>query len=245
MDASQSAYSITTEQAGDPPEVGTLGAMNTGFHGCVCMLACYKTLLTLVTLPRVTLHTLSIAHLLDVEYDENISLDECLDRNQRDAATRNVVWDADDLVESVTDEDAKLKTLEPVGIRDEQGRLRTIAEVEHDEKLKDVRLKVGLVVDEKEQVVLPRGEADLAESSTVLSDNAALQKAVRRVALRVRKLVLTVVAPTARFRCPLVLESSTRHSTLARRVSPEVFPPTRAILRRGARGLRREVGGGR
>ncbi|ORY58681.1 HORMA domain-domain-containing protein [Leucosporidium creatinivorum] len=159
VDPSQADYSITTSLASEQPEVGTLGAMNTGFHG-------------------VTLHTISIAHLLETDYDENITLAECLDRNQREAATRNVVWDAEELVSSITDEDAKIKTLDPVGILDDEGKLRTVEEVQRDEALKDIRLKVGLEVDEEEQVVTSKGEADMAVKSTNLSDNEALQQAL-------------------------------------------------------------------
>lgn len=127
----------------------------------------------------VTLHTISIAHLLETEYDENITLAECLDRNQREASTRNVVWNAEDLVSSITDEDAKIKPLDPVGILDDEGKLRSVEEVQRDESLKKIRLKVGLEVDEEEQLVVSKGEADKAATSTNLSDNEALQQAVR------------------------------------------------------------------
>ena len=68
------------------------------------------------------LHTVSIAHILDVTYDENVSPDEALARNKRDAETRPVVWDAEALVQTVTDEDAKVVEAAPVGIKDLSGR---------------------------------------------------------------------------------------------------------------------------
>ncbi|GJN88507.1 hypothetical protein Rhopal_001473-T1 [Rhodotorula paludigena] len=153
-------YSLTTPSVADPPDFGTLGSMATGFHG-------------------VALHTVSIAHLLDTPFDEHITVDEALSRNRHDASSRAVVWNAESLVESATDEDAKLKVVEPVAIRDRSGLLRTVEEVSESAEadMAELRKVVGIEHGD-EAMILAKGELEETLCDSNLSDNAVLRRAI-------------------------------------------------------------------
>jgi hypothetical protein len=81
-------------------------------------------------------------------------------------------------VSDITDEDAKLKPVEPIGIRDDEGVVRTIEEVEKNEELRDLRLKIGMEEDEEEMMVFAGGRADGLGPASNISDNEALRRAV-------------------------------------------------------------------
>ncbi|BGP46103.1 hypothetical protein JCM10450v2_001943 [Rhodotorula kratochvilovae] len=153
-------YTLTTPSIGDPPDFGTLGNVATGFHG-------------------VALHSVSIAHVLDTPFDEHINLDEALARNRLDAASRPVVWNAESLAESATDDDAKLKVVEPLAVRDPHGGLHSIEEVCEgaDEEMAELRKRVGIEQSE-EAVVTARGLAEETLCDTNLSDNTVLRRAI-------------------------------------------------------------------
>ncbi|GAA5996305.1 uncharacterized protein JCM10292_007522 [Rhodotorula paludigena] len=153
-------YSLTTPSVADPPDFGTLGSMATGFHG-------------------VALHTVSIAHLLDTPFDEHITVDEALSRNRHDASSRAVVWNAESLVESATDEDAKLKVVEPVAIRDRGGLLRTVEEVSESAEadMAELRKVVGIEHGD-EAMILAKGELEETLCNSNLSDNTVLRRAI-------------------------------------------------------------------
>ncbi|BGP38010.1 hypothetical protein JCM10449v2_001937 [Rhodotorula kratochvilovae] len=153
-------YTLTTPSVGDPPDFGTLGNVATGFHG-------------------VALHSVSIAHVLDTPFDEHINLDEALARNRLDAASRPVVWNAESLAESATDDDAKLKVVEPLAVRDPHGGLHSIEEVCEgaDGEMAELRKRVGIEQSE-EAVVTARGLAEETICDTNLSDNTVLRRAI-------------------------------------------------------------------
>lgn len=123
---------------------------------------------------------MSIAHILDVAFDENVSLEEALVRNKRDAQTRPVIWDAELLAQSVTDEDLAVVTAVPVGVKDVSGRflpMQTILEAE-DEGIEKVRKRIG-VVPNPEAVFVPQGRLEETLVDSHMSDNEALRRAVR------------------------------------------------------------------
>ncbi|GAA6054568.1 hypothetical protein JCM3770_006036 [Rhodotorula araucariae] len=153
-------YTLTTPSVADPPDFGTLGSLATGFHG-------------------VALHSVSIAHVLDTPFDENIDVDDALARNRRDAASRPVVWNAESLVESATDDDAKLRVVEPVAVRDLHGGLHTIEEVYEGEDgdMSELRKRVGIEISD-EAVVTARGMAEETICDSNLSDNTVLRRAI-------------------------------------------------------------------
>uniref|UniRef100_A0A0K3CDI1 FGENESH: predicted gene_2.271 protein n=1 Tax=Rhodotorula toruloides TaxID=5286 RepID=A0A0K3CDI1_RHOTO len=156
-------YSFSTPTVADEPDFGTLGTVTTGFHG-------------------VALHSVSIAHVLDTSYDENISLDEALARNKRDAASRPVVWNAESLAERVTDQDGKLVVAEPVAVKDPSGWVIPFEPVSSAEskEMAQLRQKVGIKVNE-DALVVAKGhmEEKLVEESPVDS-NISENKALRR-----------------------------------------------------------------
>ncbi|GAA5862196.1 hypothetical protein JCM3774_004818 [Rhodotorula dairenensis] len=153
-------YSVTTPSMHDVPDFGTLGSVATGYHG-------------------VALHTVSIAHVLDVMYDENVSLDEALARNRHDAETRPVVWDAESLVQAVTDDDAKVVEVAPVGIRDLAGRFLPIETVLRDEgeEMIQVKKRAGILPN-PEAVFAPQGRMEETIVDSHMSDNEALRRAI-------------------------------------------------------------------
>ncbi|KPV75942.1 uncharacterized protein RHOBADRAFT_52950 [Rhodotorula graminis WP1] len=153
-------YILTTPSVADPPDFGTLGNVSTGFHG-------------------ISLHSVSIAHVLDTPFDDRISLDQALERNRFDAASRPVVWNAESLAESATDADDKLKVIEPVAVRDARGGLHTIQEVSEgdDVGMEELRKRVGIEVGE-EAVIGARGVADETVLDSNLSDNTVLRRAI-------------------------------------------------------------------
>lgn len=138
------------------------------------------------------MHTVTISHHLETPYDDHIPSAECLVRNQTEAATRHVVWDAEKLVEAVTDEDSKVVDVAPMGVRDQEGLVRGLAEVERlaeeeeeregegegEEKWRDLRSMVGLVEDEERVIVLAKGEQVRPVQLEGEDDNAALRRAV-------------------------------------------------------------------
>ncbi|GAA6016341.1 hypothetical protein JCM8202_005573 [Rhodotorula sphaerocarpa] len=153
-------YTLTTPSVNEEPDFGTLGSIDTGFHG-------------------VALHSMSIAHILDVAFDENVSLEEALVRNKRDAQTRPVIWDAELLAQSVTDEDLAVVTAVPVGVKDVSGRflpMQTILEAE-DEGIEKVRKRIG-VVPNPEAVFVPQGRLEETLVDSHMSDNEALRRAI-------------------------------------------------------------------
>ncbi|GAA6027006.1 hypothetical protein JCM8097_006033 [Rhodosporidiobolus ruineniae] len=155
-----SGFTLTTPRYEEQPDFSTLGNMSTGFHG-------------------VAIHSVSIAHLLDAAYDENLQLDECLARNKQDADTRSVVWDAEQLASSITDEDAKVVSPEPVGVKDDDGVVVPLEEVKggEDVEMEVLRKKVGLEYDEK-ALVLAREEMEETFLDSHLSDNENLRRAI-------------------------------------------------------------------
>lgn len=121
---------------------------------------------------------LSIAPLLEVPFDTTISADECLARNRLDAATRSVVWDAEKLVaDEIADDGMRDKVVGPFGVRDAEGVVRRVEEVERGEGLEELRRKVGLE-EEVERVVFAKGVPRKAGRGKG-DDNEALRKAVR------------------------------------------------------------------
>ncbi|GAA6001912.1 hypothetical protein JCM5350_007448, partial [Sporobolomyces pararoseus] len=74
-------YNLTTPSINDTPETSSLGSIQTGYHG-------------------VSIHTVTISHILETSFDDTITKAEATERNQREAAARPVVWDAQTLVES-------------------------------------------------------------------------------------------------------------------------------------------------
>ncbi|BGP13935.1 hypothetical protein JCM10213_003851 [Rhodosporidiobolus nylandii] len=159
-------FTIATPLVSEPPDFGTLGALQTGYHG-------------------VALHSVSIAHLLDVPYDENISLEEALSRNQRDAASRSVIWDADSLAKRVTDDDLKAVSPEPLGVKDANGSLFSLEQLKatESEAMEKLRKQVGIEVDE-EMFVQARGELEETLFESNLSDNENLRRAIDAADLR-------------------------------------------------------------
>lgn len=129
----------------------------------------------------------SIAPLLEVPYDENVSTDECLARNKLDASTRRVEWDANSLVaNSTVDTEGKQVDITPLGIMDDNGVLRSVVEVEKSE-WKDLKGMVGIKSEdarkseeeEREKLIYARGERERLEKiKASQSDNEALLEAV-------------------------------------------------------------------
>ncbi|BGP22867.1 meiosis-specific protein HOP1 [Rhodotorula toruloides] len=153
-------YSFSTPTVADEPDFGTLGTVTTGFHG-------------------VALHSVSIAHVLDTSYDENISLDEALARNKRDAASRPVVWNAESLAERVTDEDDKLVVAEPVAVKDSSGKVIPFEVVSsaESEGMAHLRQKIGVEVNE-DTLVVAKGHMEETLVDSNISDNEALRRAI-------------------------------------------------------------------
>ncbi|GAA5843567.1 hypothetical protein JCM5353_007487 [Sporobolomyces roseus] len=165
-DANVPDYTITTPSINDLPETSTLGGMETGYHG-------------------VALHTLSIAHVLQTSYDDTISKDEATTRNQEESRLRPVVWNAQTLVESVTDEDQSMILPQPIGVKDfshseQQGGvvldLQIVSDPERQD-LTDLRKRVGLEMSE-EKAVLARGEMESQVLDSNLDDNEILRRAI-------------------------------------------------------------------
>ncbi|GAA5868512.1 hypothetical protein JCM8547_006296, partial [Rhodosporidiobolus lusitaniae] len=154
------AFTFATPRCEEPPDAGTLGSMSTGFHG-------------------VAVHSVSIAHLLDTAYDENVTLDEALSLNKHDASSRCVVWDGEALAQSITDEDARVVTPEPIAIKDGEGNFLPVGEVQagEGEDMEKLRKKVGIEVDEN-AVVVARGELEEMLFDSNLSDNENLRMAI-------------------------------------------------------------------
>lgn len=121
---------------------------------------------------RVTLHVISVVPLLEVKYDELLPLAECLSRNQLDAATRKVVWDAEHVVTKKSDE------LAPLGIRDDDGLLHSVDELiaGKDDAFDELKRQVGLAEGEASLIV---ANAAVTPWRTRETDNETLQKAVR------------------------------------------------------------------
>lgn len=129
----------------------------------------------------------SIAPLLEVPFDENVSTNECLARNKLDASTRRVEWDANSLVANSTiDSDGRQIDIAPLGIMDDNGVLRTIEEVEKSE-WKDLKGMVGIksedarkaAEEERDKLVFAKGERERIEKiKASQSDNEALLEAV-------------------------------------------------------------------
>ncbi|BGP31686.1 hypothetical protein JCM10296v2_003460 [Rhodotorula toruloides] len=138
--------------------------------------------LTSDTSRSVALHSVSIAHVLDTSYDENISLDEALARNKRDAASRPVVWNAESLAERVTDEDDKLVVAEPVAVKDPSGRVIPIELVSSAEsrEMAQLRQKVGIEVNEDALVVAKGHMEEKLVEETPVDSNISEIKALRR-----------------------------------------------------------------
>ncbi|GAA5904922.1 Hop1p [Sporobolomyces salmoneus] len=152
-------YNLTTTSINDPPETSSLGSIQTGYHG-------------------VSIHTVTISHILETSFDDTITKAEATERNQREAAARPVLWDAETLVESVTDADDAMKVPQPLGIKDERGQVVDIGTVIEGEEFVDLRKKVGIESD-PEKEVLAKGLANqqaLIDSN--LSDNENLRHAI-------------------------------------------------------------------
>ncbi|GAA6000946.1 hypothetical protein JCM10207_007337 [Rhodosporidiobolus poonsookiae] len=152
-------YTLSTPLVSDVPDFGTLGSLSTGYHG-------------------VALHTVSIAHLLDVPYDESLSRDEAVARNQQDATTRAVVWDAESLASTVTDEDAKLVSPKPVAIKDKQGAFLSPEHVltSQSSSTEALRQMVGMEMDT--EVFVAKGELEETLVESHVSDNENLRRAI-------------------------------------------------------------------
>ena len=125
---------------------------------------------------RVHLHVTHIAPLLEAAVDSQLSSAEALARNQLDALSRSVVWDAQDLVEQNllgTSSYAR----EPVGVRDEEGVVRSLGHVEAGKCGEALKGKVGLGDSEEKQQIL--GSTSTARNAhhrigRDVDDNAAL-----------------------------------------------------------------------
>ncbi|GAA5978890.1 hypothetical protein JCM11641_003605 [Rhodosporidiobolus odoratus] len=153
-------YTLATPGVDDPPDFATLGSMFTGFHG-------------------VALHSVSIAHLLDTAYDEKITLDEALQRNQDDAVSRPVVWNAESLAGSVTDVDARVVSPEPIFIKNAQGDFVPLGTVKkgRGDDMDVLRKRVGMEVDE-DALIIARGELEETLIDSNLPDNENLRRAI-------------------------------------------------------------------
>ncbi|GAA5841961.1 hypothetical protein JCM11251_001427 [Rhodosporidiobolus azoricus] len=156
----QPGFTIATPGCQEGPDISTLGSMSTGFHG-------------------VAVHSVSVAHVLDTAYDENISKDAALRQNRVDATTRPVVWDAEALTSSATDADARLVEPEPVAIKGDEGAVFSPNEVKNgrEEAMEVLRKKVGLEADE-DAVMQARGDVEESFFDSHLSDNANLRLAI-------------------------------------------------------------------
>lgn len=171
MNAHDSQFKIATTQVNEPPELNTLGAFSTGYHG-------------------VSLTMVSVAPNLEVLYNENASLADCLAQNQADAAGRNVLWDPQDLTTNGNmDEYGAAKPLVPTGILVGEDRVllsvQDVLEGARDEdELMGVARQVGLVVEsppQPERVVVAKSQQikDKGKKSQVAeSDNDLLRQAV-------------------------------------------------------------------
>ena len=89
------------------------------------------------------------------------------------------MWDAQTLVESVTDADDAMKIPQAVGIKDDQGQIVDMSTVIRNEEFADLRKKTGIEedVDKKVWAKGLTGGEDLIDSN--LSDNENLRRAVR------------------------------------------------------------------
>ncbi|KAL8284190.1 hypothetical protein RQP46_004939 [Phenoliferia psychrophenolica] len=144
---------LTTSQVDEAPELQSLGSLSTGFHG-------------------VHLHVTHIAPLLEVSPDVQLSSAEALARNQLDALSRAVVWDAQDLVEQNL-LGTSVYALEPVGVRDEKGVVRSLEDVETGKCGEALKEKVGLGESEEKRQILGASEGH-REKSMGGDDNAAM-----------------------------------------------------------------------
>ncbi|BGP28830.1 hypothetical protein JCM10296v2_000566 [Rhodotorula toruloides] len=153
-------YSFSTPTVADEPDFGTLGTVTTGFHG-------------------VALHSVSIAHVFDTSYDENISLNEALARNKRDAASRPVFWNAESLAERVTDEDDKLVVAEPVAVKDPSGKIIPFELVSSAEsaEMAHLRQKIGIEVNEV-ALVVAKGHMEETLVDSDVSDDEGFRRAI-------------------------------------------------------------------
>ncbi|GAA5888062.1 hypothetical protein JCM6882_000268 [Rhodosporidiobolus microsporus] len=156
----QPGYSFATPGCDEGPDISTLGHMSTGFHG-------------------VAVHSVSVAHLLDTAYDETLSKDAALLRNRQDASSRPVIWDAETLTGSATDQDARIVIPEPVAIKNEEGELFTLEAVKTgmDDEMGELRKKVGLEYDAS-AVKEAKGEVEESFLDSHLSDNENLRMAI-------------------------------------------------------------------
>ncbi|GAA6016646.1 hypothetical protein JCM11491_006030 [Sporobolomyces phaffii] len=155
-------YNLTTNSVHDAPDTSSLGTVQTGYHS-------------------VSVHTVTISHVLETSFDDTITKQEATERNQREASTRQVVWDAQTLVESVTDTDDAMKVPRPLGVVSDDGHFFDIETVSARRDLVELGKKVGLgAVDTEENGVRTKGLAALDEPlvDSNLSDNENLRRAI-------------------------------------------------------------------
>ncbi|GAA5884224.1 hypothetical protein JCM16303_002415 [Sporobolomyces ruberrimus] len=158
MTTSWPDYKLTTTSINEAPDTSSLGTIQTGYHG-------------------VSVHTVTISHVLETSFDDTITKAEATERNQREAASRQVVWNAQTLVESVTDADDAMKVPEPLGVKDDQGRFVEIESVAQGEEFGELRKKVGLESDEQ-RGVYAKGLMDQSLIDSNISDNENLCRAI-------------------------------------------------------------------
>jgi hypothetical protein len=144
---------------------------------------------------RVSIHTVTISHVLETSFDDTITKDEATERNQGEAAARSVVWDAQTLVESVTDADDAMKIPQPLGVKNDQGQLVDIRTVVSKEEFVDLRKKVGIETD-PEKGLLAKG---LLGHESLIDSNVSENENLRRaVSIQVSLFATTLVLTTSR-----------------------------------------------
>jgi hypothetical protein len=126
----------------------------------------------------VSVHSVTIAHVLETSFDDTITKSEATKRNQREAASRQVVWNAQTLVESVTDADDAMKIPQPLGVKDEQGHFVEMDTVIERQDLAQLRKKVGIEVNPAEKAIVAKGLMEQPFVDSNLSDNENLRRAV-------------------------------------------------------------------
>ncbi|GAA5820487.1 hypothetical protein JCM10212_003815 [Sporobolomyces blumeae] len=158
LDENSPAYTLTTPVVGDVPDCSTLGSMQTGYHG-------------------VSLHSVSIAHVLQTAYDETLSKSAATEKNRQEALLRPVMWDAQALASRITDLEERIITPQPLGVTDPQGHVLTLELIRELPEMSDLRKRVGIEADEN-AVLVAKGDLEQTYLDSNVSDNENLRRAI-------------------------------------------------------------------
>lgn len=122
--------------------------------------------------------------------DVRLSPPEAIARNQLDALSRSVVWDAMDLIEQSL-LGAPSQSFGPVGVRDSGGVLRSVEDVELGKCGDELRERVGLCEAEStHHKYVSADDDEKRRRGKAIEDNAALVVKVRLApAVRTRTFV--------------------------------------------------------